>query len=94
MKQEPRPAIHMEKQLGWTPKLGGEESLGTSKVGQTVLTSLTESQIWLQFADSVGRGFRKGKWPRLALKPDTSVPPCIPLVPFKLLPWCWSEIYL
>ena len=23
--------------------------------------------------------------------PDTSVSPCIPLVPFKLLPWCWSS---
>ena len=34
---EPRPAIHMEEQLGWAYKLGGEESLGISKVGQTVL---------------------------------------------------------
>ena len=31
--------------------------------------------------------------PALILMPDTSVPPCVPLVPFKLLPqWCcWSS---
>ena len=23
--------------------------------------------------------------------PDTSVPPCMPLVPFKIPPWCWSS---
>ena len=28
--------------------------------------------------------------PALALMPDTSVPPCVPLVPFKVLPWYWS----
>ena len=27
----------------------------------------------------------------LALMPDTSVPPCMPLVPLKLLPQCWSS---
>ena len=25
------------------------------------------------------------------LMPDPSVPPCMPLVSFKLLPWCWSS---
>ena len=29
--------------------------------------------------------------PPHALMPDTSVPPSIPLVPFTLLPWCWSS---
>ena len=29
--------------------------------------------------------------PSLALMPDPSVPPCMPLATFKLLPWCWSE---
>ena len=24
--------------------------------------------------------------------PDTSVPPCVPLVPLKLLPQCWSSV--
>ena len=35
MKHETRPAIHMEKQLGWVRKLGGAEFLGISKAGQT-----------------------------------------------------------
>ena len=63
MKHEPRPAILMEKQLGWACKLGGEESLGISKVGQTVLARLMESQIWHQLASSValwGEGLEKG----------------------------------
>ena len=29
--------------------------------------------------------------PALTLMPDTSGPPCMLLVPFKLLPWCWSS---
>ena len=36
VKHEPRPVIHKEKQLGWSHKLGGVESLGISRVGQTV----------------------------------------------------------
>ena len=59
MNHEPRPAIHMEKQLGWTGKLGGVESLGISKAGQTVLTRLMESLIWHQLSGSVGGGFSK-----------------------------------
>ena len=31
-------------------------------------------------------GSAKGRWPLLALMPDTSVSPCVPLVPFKLPP--------
>ena len=27
--------------------------------------------------------------PALTLMPDASVSPCMPLVPFQLLPWCW-----
>ena len=38
MKPEPRPAIHIEKQLGWAHKLGGTESLGISKVDETAVT--------------------------------------------------------
>ena len=45
MKHEPRPACHMQKQLGWAHKLGGTESLGISRVGQTMLARLMESQI-------------------------------------------------
>ena len=50
---EPRPAIHMEKQFGWVYKLGGAKCLGISKVGQTVLARLMESQIGHQLASSV-----------------------------------------
>ena len=60
VKHEQRPAIHMEKQLGWTQKLGGAESLGISKASQTVLARLMDSQIWHQLAGSFGGGFRKG----------------------------------
>ena len=60
MKDEPRPAIHMEKQLGWAHKLGGTESLVIFKMGQTVLARLVKSQIWHQLASTVGGGYRKG----------------------------------
>ena len=43
MKYEQRPAIPMEKQLGWACKLGGMESLGMSKASQTVIVGLIES---------------------------------------------------
>ena len=41
-------------------QLGGTESQGISKVGQTVVARLMESQIWHQLASSVGGGFTKG----------------------------------
>ena len=54
--------------------------------------------LWLCW----GEGSEKGQWPlpfclkdscppAPALMPDTSVPPCMPLVPLNLLPWCWSS---
>ena len=94
MKHEPRPAIHMEKELGWACKLGGVESQGISKVGQKVLSRLMESHKWHQLASSVtlwGESSEKGQWPLLALMPATEVSPCMPLVPFRLLPPCWSS---
>ena len=94
MKHEPRPAIRMEKQLGWVHKLGVAESLGISKVGRTMLARLMESQMWHQLAGSValwGEGLEKGQWHLFALMPDTSIPPPLPLVPFKLLSWCLSS---
>ena len=82
MKQQLKAAIHMKK------KLGGAESLGISKVGQTVLARLMESQIWHQLAGSLAlweEGLGKGQWPLLALVPGTSIPPFMLLVPLKLL---------
>ena len=60
MKHESRPAIHLEKQLGWAQKLGGAQSLGISKVGQTVFARMMGSQIWHQGARGVWEGFCKG----------------------------------
>ena len=42
----------------WKSGLGGPESLGISKAGQTVLPRLMRSQIWHQLAGSVA--FIKG----------------------------------
>ena len=70
MKHEPRPAIQMEKQLGWACKLAGMEPLGISKVGQTVLARLMEFQIWHQPAGSMalcGEVSEKGQWPLVCL---------------------------
>ena len=42
------------------PYVGKGAVLVISKVGQTVLARLMESQIWFQLAGPVGGGFRKG----------------------------------
>ena len=66
MNDEPRPAICMEKQLGWTHKLGGMEYLGISRAEQTVLGRLMETYIWHQPASSIAlwlQGSEKGQWP-------------------------------
>ena len=71
-----------------------------------MLAHLIESQIWHLSFSSVslwGEGSEKQQWPlstflsvescppALTLMPDISVPPFMPLLPFKLLPWCWSS---
>ena len=55
-------------QFGWAHKLGGMKSQGISRVGQTVLARLMESQIWHLPAGfvalCVGVGdSEKGQWP-------------------------------
>ena len=106
MKHEPRPGIHIENHLGWSHKWGRTEFPQISKASQTVLARLMESQIWHQPASSValcGRTHKKDNGlcpplclgescpPAFALIPDSLVSPYMPLVPFKLLPWCWSS---
>ena len=84
----------MEKQLGLAHKMGGAQSLGISNVGPTVLATLMESQIWHQLACCLvlwAYVLERRQGPLLTLMPDTSVPPCIPLVPFNLLPPGWSS---
>ena len=79
----------------------GAESQRISRVGQTVLARLMETQIWHWPAGSVALGggvperdnslclpfcLRENCPPALTLMPHTAVPPCMPLVYFKLLP--------
>ena len=81
--------------------MDGTESQGISRVGKTVLVRLMKSQIWYPPASSVALGGRPQKRdndlclpfclgescsPVPTLMPETSVPLCKPLVPFKLLP--------
>ena len=94
MRQELRPAIHVEKPLLAAVRWVGLESQGISRVGQTVLARVMESQICHQPASSVALpAFLSGRKlsPALALMPATSVPTSVPLVPFKLPPQCWSS---
>ena len=51
----------MEKQLEQAYRLGEAESLGISKVGQTVLARLMECQIWHQLASSVAHWLYEGR---------------------------------
>ena len=101
MKHEPKPTTHMEKsqlQVWVGLYLGGMESQGISRGGQTVLVRLMASQTRHQSAGSVAEGFRRDNGlcppfclrenypPSPVLTSDTSVLPHMPLGPFKLLP--------
>ena len=80
----------MEKQLGWAHKLGGVEPLWISTVGGSYSVSQVDgvSDMALPHHLCRGEGLEKGQWPLLTLMPSSLVSLCIPLVPFKLLPWC------
>ena len=95
MKRELRPAIHVEKQLGWAHKLGGTESQGISRAGQTVLARLmgvSDMALCGERVQERDNGLRplfcvgESCPPALALMPDTSVSPSMPLVPFNYYP--------
>ena len=94
MQHKPRLDIHMEKQLGWTHKFGGAESMVISKVGQTMLARLmgvSDMAPACGLCGSVRGGFRKGTMASAYLDASHFSFSPILLVPFKLLPWCWSS---
>ena len=101
MKRESRSVIHMEKQLGWE-RVSGNLQGGAKSVSHVDGVSDMVPACWL--CGSVGQGFqqqdnglcppfclRENCPPALTLMPDTSVPPAMSLVPFKLLPQCWGS---
>ena len=86
--------------------MGGTESQGISKGGPILSARLVDFQIWHLIVGFValGGGLKKmGNGLDLpfclreccplapVLMPDTPVSPYMPLVPFKLLPLCWSS---
>ena len=84
------------KQLGLACNLGGERSLGITRVGQTVLARLMDTHIeqrWKAQKRNIGlfQHFSLGEAapPILALMTDNLVPPCMSLEHFKLLTQCW-----
>ena len=92
--------VWVGQHIWWT------ESQGISRIGQTVLARYIVSDMvpTCQLCGCVGgRVQKRGNGlclpfclkdscpPAPALMPDTSVPPCMPLVPLNLLPWCWSS---
>ena len=58
-------------------------------VGQTV--SQVDGVKTCQLCGCLPFCLRESCPPALALMSDTSVPPCMPRVPFNLPPWCWSS---
>ena len=79
------------KWLGWAHKLGGAEFQEISRVGQTLLARLMETQIWCPPVNSVGTILSKGTmtaarisfrakaaFPTLLQMLDNSVPPICP----------------
>ena len=84
----------------WKSSLGGPRSWGGWSLRGSLRQGrqcyrLMESQLWgggVQKRDN-GLPFCLGEDcpPPFSLMPDTSVSPSMPLVPFKLLPHCWSS---
>ena len=95
MKHEPRPAIDMEKQLGWGG-VSGDLQGGANSVSQFDGVSYMAPAAgsvalwfywgWVQKRDN-GLPLCVGEdcSPALTLMTDTSLSLCMPLVPFKLL---------
>ena len=63
---------------------------------------VSEMALACQLCGSVGVGSEKDQWPLFAVLPERKMSPSshhdarhfisslTPLVPFKILPWCWS----
>ena len=71
--------------------LGGAESLQGRSNSVSQVDGVSNTAPACQLYGSVEGGLRKGKWPLLALMSNTPASLSMPLVPFKLLPWCWSS---
>ena len=106
MKHEPRQGVSMEKpletawvgsQIGWGG-ISGYHHDWVNNVSQVDRDSDMVPTCWLsqERAQKRNNGLcqpfqEKAALPALTLMPDNSVPPHISLVPFKLLPPCWSS---
>ena len=89
-------------QLGWNGVLGVLQG-GANSASQVDGVSDVAPACWICGSVRAGRAqkmdnglcqsFYLGEScsPVPALMPDTLVPSCMPLVLFKLLPWCWSS---
>ena len=91
------------ERVGWAQKLGRVGPEGITRVRQTVLARVMETQLQHPHAGSVGKGISKGTvasvgtsvWdkvapPNFTLMPENSVSFCMSLVLFKLLYQSWS----
>ena len=91
------------ERVGWAQKLGRVGPEGITRVRQTVLARVMETQLQHPHAGSVGKGISKGTvasvgtsvWdkvahPKFTLMPENSVSFCMSLVLFKLLYQSWS----
>ena len=77
--------------LGWPVNWLGWSLWGSSRQVKQCYPGLQSLRYGISLLALWGEGLEKGQWLLLSLMPDTSVSPCVPLVPFKLLPWCWSS---
>ena len=79
MQHEPRPAIHMEKQLGWAHKLGGMKPLGVSRVGLSQVDGISDMAPACWLCGFVGGEFRKVTMASALLSVwDEAVPQLLP----------------
>ena len=102
----PSPALHMEKPfVWWAHKLDGADPLGNHQDRAYRVSQIDGDSdivpphygfvLWRaqkRYNDHCLQFCLGGSCPLvLALMLDTLVPPHMPLVLFKVLPWCWSS---
>ena len=80
-----------QKQLGWAQKLFGANQQGMANSASQVVRVSDMAPHKETKASASTSVWEKAAPPALALMPDTLSPPRLPLVPFRLLPWCWSS---
>ena len=82
-------------QVGWGRVSGNNQGMVNSVSqadGHSDMAPASQRCVCVCLAGNLRKGtVTSASTPALILMPDNSIPPCMSLVPFKLLPQCWNS---